>query len=188
MRTGPSWARLRDGRDSAPSHLSHWRRQAREGTLAMPDASGGDFVELEVAAASEQGDGQGSSLAGRQPDWTELQQIHFDITRSAYESGFSKKTLCEFTGTDYDMLSKNAASKAIVGFQGDPSHAALSAELIELLDRDTITLRSLQMAMREPPIQLPADCHRRGKIDKCASTCYPINMHLIPLHGGIDLC
>ena len=34
-----------------PSHLPHWRRQVREGTLAMPGAGGADFVELEAAAA-----------------------------------------------------------------------------------------------------------------------------------------
>ena len=34
-----------------PSCLSQWRRQAREGALAMPDAGGVDFVEVEVAAA-----------------------------------------------------------------------------------------------------------------------------------------
>ena len=34
-----------------PSRLSQWVRQAREGALAMPDAGGADFVEVEIAAA-----------------------------------------------------------------------------------------------------------------------------------------
>ena len=38
-----------------PSCLPQWRRQAREGAPAMPDAGGADFVELEMAVAPDAG-------------------------------------------------------------------------------------------------------------------------------------